>query len=55
MAAAVSLVELIKAALYGVIEGITEWLPILSTGHMLLFEKFVQLQVSAQFWRRKKR
>lgn len=50
MAAAVSLVELIKAALYGVIEGITEWLPISSTGHMLLFEKFVQLQVSAQFW-----
>lgn len=50
MAAAVSLVELIKAALYGLIEGITEWLPISSTGHMLLFEKFVQLQVSAQFW-----
>lgn len=49
MAAAVSLVELIKAALYGVIEGVTEWLPISSTGHMLLFEKFVQLQVSAQF------
>lgn len=50
MAAAVSLVELIKAALYGLIEGITEWLPISSTGHMLLFEKFVQLQVSAEFW-----
>lgn len=50
MAAAISLVELIKAALYGVIEGVTEWLPISSTGHMLLFEKFVQLQVSAQFW-----
>lgn len=42
--------ELLKAALYGVVEGITEWLPISSTGHMLLLGQFVKLDVSQDFW-----
>ena len=40
------LLELLKAAIYGVVEGITEWLPISSTGHMLLLEQFMPLSVS---------
>ena len=45
-----NLIELFKAALFGVIEGITEWLPISSTGHMILFNKFMPLQVSKEFY-----
>lgn len=44
------LVELLKAALFGLVEGITEWLPISSTGHMLLLGNFVSLNVSEDFW-----
>lgn len=44
------LIELLKAAIYGVVEGITEWLPISSTGHMLLLEQFMPLGVSKDFW-----
>ena len=44
------LMELLKAALYGIVEGITEWLPISSTGHMLLLDQFVKLDVSRDFW-----
>ncbi len=43
-------VELLKAALFGLVEGITEWLPISSTGHMLLLDKFVKLNVTTDFW-----
>lgn len=43
-------IELLKAALYGLVEGITEWLPISSTGHMLLLNQFVTLDVSQDFW-----
>ena len=43
-------VLLIIAALYGLVEGITEWLPISSTGHMLLLDQFVSLDVSTDFW-----
>ena len=42
--------ELLRAALYGLVEGITEWLPISSTGHMLLLDQFVKLDVSPDFW-----
>jgi len=44
------LIELLKAALFGIVEGITEWLPISSTGHMLLLDQFVRLNVSSDFW-----
>lgn len=44
------LIELLKAALFGLVEGITEWLPISSTGHMLLLDQFVRLDVSKDFW-----
>ena len=44
------IVEIFKAALYGLVEGITEWLPISSTGHMLLLDQFVRLDVSRDFW-----
>lgn len=42
--------EIVKAALFGIIEGITEWLPISSTGHMILLDEFVKLNVSEDFW-----
>lgn len=44
------ILELFKAALFGLVEGITEWLPISSTGHMLLLDQFVKLDVSKDFW-----
>ena len=42
--------ELLKAALFGLVEGVTEWLPVSSTGHMILLNEFVTLNVSALFW-----
>lgn len=42
-------IELLKAAFLGVIEGVTEWLPISSTGHMILVEEFINLDASAAF------
>ncbi len=44
------MLEILKAVLFGVVEGITEWLPISSTGHMILLNEFVKLDVSADFW-----
>ncbi len=43
-------IELLKSAIIGVIQGITEWLPISSTGHMILAEKLLKLNVSVDFW-----
>lgn len=42
-------IELLKAALLGLVEGITEWIPISSTGHMILVEQFTKLNVPAEF------
>jgi len=41
--------ELIKTALYGVVEGITEWLPVSSTGHIILLGEFLPLNVTPEF------
>ena len=41
--------EILKAVFFGVVEGITEWLPISSTGHMILFDEFISLNVSTEF------
>lgn len=43
-------IELMKVLLLGIVEGITEWLPISSTGHMILVNELVQLNVSPEFW-----
>lgn len=45
-----SVMEILKAILFGIVEGITEWLPISSTGHMILLNEFVTLDVSEEFW-----
>ena len=46
----VVIVELLKAVLFGIVEGITEWLPVSSTGHMILLDEFVHLKVSEAFY-----
>lgn len=43
------MIEILKAILLGIIEGITEWLPISSTGHMLLVDEFIKLNVTEEF------
>lgn len=44
------MLEFLKAILFGIVQGITEWLPISSTGHMILLEKFMPMNVSDNFW-----
>ncbi|WZL72360.1 undecaprenyl-diphosphate phosphatase [Clostridiaceae bacterium 35-E11] len=43
------MIEIIKAIILGIVEGITEWLPISSTGHMILVDEFLQLNMSEAF------
>ncbi len=44
------MLDILKAMLFGLVEGITEWLPISSTGHMILLEEFVKMDVTKEFW-----
>lgn len=43
------MIEIIKAIIFGIVEGVTEWLPISSTGHMILLDEFIKLDVSPEF------
>ena len=43
-------IEFLKAVLFGIVEGITEWLPVSSTGHMILLDEFIHLKVSEAFY-----
>ena len=43
------MIEILKAVLFGIVEGITEWLPVSSTGHIILLDEFIRLNASEEF------
>lgn len=43
------IIELLKAIFFGIIEGITEWLPVSSTGHLILVQEFIRLNQDKAF------
>ena len=43
-------IEILKAIFFGIVEGVTEWLPVSSTGHMILLNEFINLKVSREFY-----
>ena len=43
------MIEILKAVLFGIVEGITEWLPVSSTGHIILLDEFIQLNATEEF------
>lgn len=44
------MLEILKVVLFGIVEGITEWLPVSSTGHMIILDSFIQLNCRPEFW-----
>lgn len=44
------MLEILKSIIFGIVEGITEWLPISSTGHMILLNEIMPLKVSDEFY-----
>ena len=43
------MIEILKAVLFGIVEGVTEWLPVSSTGHIILLDEFIRLNASDEF------